>query len=338
MAKDKKSVFEFLNKLRGFLINYEDSQFWIYSNYREFGSLLIKNTGNDQRILFKPWNTKHLIGSNKVQSYLEYNDTFKGHYIDKYLFIGKNFRENAKRYSRIESSVTLIEVDFVDSEVKLFGSMNIDVTLLNTLIEFADNIKYHITYDFQGILRHQGFKEDGEQISRVETRLSNPTAFISYSWDSEDHKLWVLKLASDLIRSGVNVLIDEWDLNKYRNDLQYFMESGIRESDFVIMVCTENYAERANVRVGGVGIENTIITGEFFDANKSQKYLPIVRKYDKDLRQSLPSYLKTKYAIDFRDESNYDRRFEELLRMIFNIPKYRRPKLGKVPDLESKTI
>jgi len=166
-----------------------------------------------------------------------------------------------------------------------------------------------------------------------------PTVFISYSWDNEDHQLWVLKLASKLIRNRVNVLIDEWDLVKYRNDLHYFMESGIRESDYVIIICTPNYAERANCRKGGVGIENTIITGEFYDENNYTKYILIARNYDKNVTECLPSYLKTKFAMDFKDDSKYDQKIEAILRKIYNIPRYERPKLAETPpDLKSEII
>jgi len=170
--------------------------------------------------------------------------------------------------------------------------MNIERTLLNTLIEFSESIKFESNFDYEGILRHQGFIDGVQQVKKVEEPISSPTVLISYSWDSEEHKLWVLKLSADLIRSGVRVVIDEWDLLKYQNDLHVFMESGIRESHYVIMVCTPNYAQRANIREGGVGIENTIITGEFYDKNKAGKYIPIVRNYSDRITDSLPTYLK----------------------------------------------
>ena len=39
-----------------------------------------------------------------------------------------------------------------------------------------------------------------------------PKHFISYSHDFAEHKAWVLKLASDLRRMGVDVGLDQWDL------------------------------------------------------------------------------------------------------------------------------
>ena len=111
-------------------------------------------------------------------------------------------------------------------------------------------------------------------------------------------RYWVLKLAADLIRSGVQVLIDEWDLQEYDDDLNHFMETGIRESDYVVLVCTPEYRKRANDRKGGVGVESTIVTGEFYDPSKARKFVPILRNAEGGHQSCLPSYLKSRYAID----------------------------------------
>ena len=215
--------------------------------------------------------------------------------------------------------------------------MNIDRNLKAVLISFFESHRFDLKFDFEGMLQHEGFIGDEQKVKKEE-QITNPTVFVSYSWDSEEHKLWVLKLAANLIRSGVKVLLDEWDLVKYGNDLHLFMESGIRNSDFVLIVCTPNYAQRANERKGGVGIENTIITGEFYDKKSEMKYLPIVRDYKAKIAESMPSYLKTKAAVDFKSDSKYEQKIEELLRRIFNIPRYKKPELGKIPNLKTSSI
>jgi len=116
------------------------------------------------------------------------------------------------------------------------------------------------------------------------------------------------------------------------------MESGIRDSDKVIMICTPNYLKKSNERLGGVGVENTIITGEFYDKEKVNKYIPIVRNYKQNLHECLPTYLKSKYSIDFNKESEYKIKFDELVRKILNIPRYKKPQLGELPKLESNEI
>ena len=50
----------------------------------------------------------------------------------------------------------------------------------------------------------------------------NKKVFISYSWDSEEHKNWVLKLATDLRSHGVDVIFDQWDA-RLGKDLPFFL-------------------------------------------------------------------------------------------------------------------
>lgn len=40
--------------------------------------------------------------------------------------------------------------------------------------------------------------------------MSNPKVFVSYSWDSEDHKTWVRELSERLIKNGIDVRLDQW--------------------------------------------------------------------------------------------------------------------------------
>ena len=43
--------------------------------------------------------------------------------------------------------------------------------------------------------------------------IFQPTVFISYSHDSDEHKNWVLQLATRLRSNGVDVILDRWNLN-----------------------------------------------------------------------------------------------------------------------------
>ena len=90
---------------------------------------------------------------------------------------------------------------------------------------------------------------------------NNPTAFISYSWDSDEHKMWVRELATRLRQDGVNVTLDQWHTVP-GDQLPQFMETAVRENDYVIAICTRRYRERSDNRTGGVGYEGDIITGE----------------------------------------------------------------------------
>jgi hypothetical protein len=159
--------------------------------------------------------------------------------------------------------------------------------------------------------------------------LENVSCFISYSADSEGHEEWVRKLAEALQNNGVDTALDQWDC--YLGvDLTKYMETSIRESDFVMMVCTPIYAEKANAGRGGVGYEKMIITGEIFEAIASpKKFVPILRSGNP--QNSLPSFLKSRKFIGFRDDNKFDLQITMLLRHIYAVPKHPRPALGSKP-------
>ena len=56
--------------------------------------------------------------------------------------------------------------------------------------------------------------------------MSEPKVFLSYSHDSEGHKTWVLKLATDLRINGVDASLDIWDLSPGQ-DTVTFMANGL---------------------------------------------------------------------------------------------------------------
>lgn len=334
-----KNIYDFLEDFEIYLNKKEDNELWIYSGHSYYGALLVKNPGNDKRIIFKPSDSSIPLGGKRIQDFVSKTPTFKGYAISNYIFIANSFKEISKRIAKSNKQITLVSVNIQEKKITINGAMNLDLNILNHIIEYSNHIKFEISYDFEGLLKHQGFDKNNEKtITQIEERTSNPVVFFSYSWDNDEHRFWVLKLASELIKNGIDVLIDEWDIEKYNNDLHVFMESGIRNSDKVIMVCTQNYAKKANDRQGGVGVENTIITGEFYDKSKENKFIPIVRKYDTKLTDSLPSYLKTKFTIDFSKDTEFRIKFEELVRKILNIPKFKKPELGKLVNLKSNEI
>ncbi|MBI3004439.1 MAG: toll/interleukin-1 receptor domain-containing protein [Ignavibacteriales bacterium] len=146
------------------------------------------------------------------------------------------------------------------------------------------------------------------------TSSLTPSCFISYSWDDNAHKDWVRRLATDLQSNSVVARLDQWDTHP-GSDLTSYMETAIRSSEYVVLVCTPLFAKKANVGQGGVGYEKTIVTGEIFQGIASpKKFVPILRRGGP--KESLPSYLKSKYFIDFRIDQGYPQSLEDILRHI----------------------
>jgi hypothetical protein len=333
---DIDSISEFCELLESFFIDKKKADIFVYTRRSSQGSILLKNNLNNGKLLVKFSNSSNPIGGVRIQKFIGNSLVFKGKPVDNFIYIAEGFKSNSVILAKVDKRLSLVSADLPKKEITIYGSMNIELNVLNYFIEFADSISFSISYDFQGLLKHTGFQQDQKKsIVEVKSRVESHRVFFSYSWDNETHKLWVLKLASALIKIGIEVLIDEWDLSRYNNDLHVFMENGIRESQNIILVCTPRYRQKANDRIGGVGVENTIITGEFYEGGKGLKYIPIVKDYGESLTECLPTYLKSKYAIDFNNPGDFKDRFDELVRKILNQPLYKKPELGEIPVLKS---
>ena len=155
-----------------------------------------------------------------------------------------------------------------------------------------------------------------------------PRAFLSYSWDGRDHQQWVAKFAERLQgESGVEIIFDGWHLRP-GGDKLHFMEQAVADGNFVVVVCTPTYAERANKRQGGVGYESMIITSELAEHILTNKFIPVLRKGTWD--SSLPIYLKSRMGVNLSDEPYREDEYEKLLRVLHGDP-IQPPPLGTKP-------
>lgn len=154
-----------------------------------------------------------------------------------------------------------------------------------------------------------------------------PSAFISYSHDSLEHKKWVLDLATRLRSAGVDAILDQWELGP-GSDIPHFMEKHLAQADRVLMVCTDNYVAKATAGVGGVGYEKMIVTADLIKTIDSNKVIPIIRQGG---TRNVPTFLKTKLFLDFSSPSQFEFSFDELVRSLHNAPLFTKPPLGNNP-------
>ncbi len=154
-----------------------------------------------------------------------------------------------------------------------------------------------------------------------------PRVFISYSWDSPEHRLWVAKLARDLYGFGVEVILDQWHAAPGQ-DLTEFMERNVQDSDRVLVICTEIYAQKAQNRQGGVAYEQMLVTGEMMRNVGTTKFIPIVRQTSQ--QRILPPWLAARLYIDLSDGAAYHAAVEDLARSLHNIS-VPIPPLGQPP-------
>lgn len=158
--------------------------------------------------------------------------------------------------------------------------------------------------------------------------MSAPKVFISYSHDSNEHKAWVAKLATDLRSNGVDVILDQWDL-ALGQDMSLFMQRGLASSDRVIMVCSEEYVKKADVGTGGVGYERLVITSEVVQNIDTKKFIPVVRENPSSLK--VPRFMGPRLYADFTRDADYGVKLAEMLREIHNAPALSKPPLGPNP-------
>ncbi len=157
--------------------------------------------------------------------------------------------------------------------------------------------------------------------------MTIPKAFISYSHDSQEHKKWVLEFATRLRNSGVDAILDQWELQP-GDDIPHFMERNLASADRVLMVCTDRYVERANAGAGGVGYEKMIVTADLLKTIDSNKVIPIIRQPG---THNVPTFLKSKLFIDFSRDDQAEYAFDELLRTLHGAPLFKKPPVGNQP-------
>lgn len=154
-----------------------------------------------------------------------------------------------------------------------------------------------------------------------------PRVFVSYSHDSAEHKSWVLDFATTLRNRGIDAVLDQWDLRP-GDDLPHFMETELAKCDFVIIVCSDAYVEKANAGEGGVGYEKMIVTASLLTKIDSNKIIPVIRQSSSTI---LPTFLQAKLYINFSNDSEVEYSLDELIRVLLDAPLYEKPEIGANP-------
>lgn len=155
-----------------------------------------------------------------------------------------------------------------------------------------------------------------------------PRVFISYSHDTPEHKQWVSEFGAKLRSNGVDAILDQWDLG-LGEDPTRFMETGVRDSDRVLVICTDSYVRKADAGKGGVGYERLIVTAQLVQDLGTNKFIPIIRQPSGEER--IPTYLGARIHINFTDDNQFDEKFNELLHELHQVPIMQKPPLGKNP-------
>jgi hypothetical protein len=151
------------------------------------------------------------------------------------------------------------------------------------------------------------------------------SVFISYSWENDDHKTWVLALALRLRSDGIETIIDQTHLDLGARTPE-FMERSVRESSCVLVICSEKYKRRFDNREGGVGYEGHIISGEIVNEVGQNKFIPVLR--NGDWKNSMPTALSGVNGVDLRNDSTEE--YRKLVRHLHGVSNA--PPVGPPPQ------
>ena len=146
-------------------------------------------------------------------------------------------------------------------------------------------------------------------------------AFISYAWDSPAHQRWVREFAEELLKHGVETVFDQKDLFP-GEDAMHFMERGISETAVTLVVCTENYTNKADARhPGGVGYETILSAHEYSRRTPKERarFIPIIRDNGLPPGLKLPKYLGGSFYLDM---SGHDWRAEPMTKLVQAIERF----------------
>jgi len=194
--------------------------------------------------------------------------------------------------------------------------------IMKSKFENDSNISLFI-YAFSKDIYDELTDEKGLMSSTI---IKNPRVFISYTSTDIANRNWVKSFACRLRNNGIDARIDIFHL-KPGQDLPQWMTNELIMADKVLLICDKYYAEKADNKKGGVGWETMIIQGDMLSKQEQNKYVAILR--DKDIDRSLPIYVKSKYALNWSDESQIEKEFEELLLYLFDCDT--EPPLGAIP-------
>jgi len=166
----------------------------------------------------------------------------------------------------------------------------------------------------------------------AEQKIMPPKSFISYAWGDPEHERWVEKrLATDLQKAGIDVVLDRWHNAQIGASVARFVER-IEKSDRIVMVGTPLYRRKYENQDSDTGYvvaaEVDLINNRLLGTEPQKRsVLPLL--LDGEEATSLPPLLHRRVYADFRDEAAYFTTAFDLILSLYQIP----PNYPVVADL-----
>ncbi|MEU6374342.1 toll/interleukin-1 receptor domain-containing protein [Streptomyces sp. NPDC046909] len=145
---------------------------------------------------------------------------------------------------------------------------------------------------------------------------------ISYSHDSEEHRIAVRNLTQRLRDAGVGAWIDQFDEHRPPESWWQWMRQRLEKAEFVLVVVTATYVERFNgespAGVGsGVRWEGGWITADLYHGRRDRaKFLPVVLRREDLALIPYPLNGTASYVVGDGEDTD----FHKLVRTLHRTP------------------
>ena len=139
-----------------------------------------------------------------------------------------------------------------------------------------------------------------------------PSVFVSYRWDSPEHKDWVARLAGDLVQRGYDVYFDQMLQEEHDDQLAVpELVSMLTRCNRFLVVWTDGYRQRVVVD----DERGTLQDGWVWDEYQTAIHLANLGRVKSWIivwrSGTLPSWTDESEVWDFRDDAAYDDLFDE---------------------------
>ena len=157
----------------------------------------------------------------------------------------------------------------------------------------------------------------------TDQKITAPECFISYAWGDLEQERWIeIRLATDLQKAGVEVVLDRWENARIGASVPRFVER-VGKADRVIVVGTplyqKKYENKEPMRSFVVAAEGDLIGKRMIGSEvEKQSVLPVLLEGTSE--SAFPPLLQGRVYADFRNNETYIEKALELLLSIYQIP------------------
>jgi len=163
-------------------------------------------------------------------------------------------------------------------------------------------------------------------------------AFISYSWDNEEHEEKVLAFTDHLRKNGYDARIDKMiSQQETATNFVKMMHIAMLNHQKIIVVLSEGYKKKAETFTSGVGEEYQLLLSDI--SKNSRKYILV--SFDGRSDEIIPFGLKGREIIDLYLPNGFDELYRKLSgkdKYIFSEVAAEKPNLESISISEFKSV